>query len=115
MISLYGLKFIAIGAVLTVALILFASAKDSTILYILSLVSAVLTVSLIFFYRNPSRHIPDGQNLVLSIADGKVLSVDKIQNDYVGGEAWKISIFLSVFYLSYLFFPPSLFFLPQTI
>jgi phosphatidylserine decarboxylase len=96
MIASYGLKFILIGAVITILASLWAASKDSLTFYIISLVTALLTLSLLFFYRNPSRNIPDNDLAVLSIADGKVLSVDEISNDYIGGKGRKVAIFLSV-------------------
>lgn len=96
MIAPYGLKFIFAGIILTVAFILWAAAKDSYVLFVLSIILAVLTLFLAFFYRNPGRRIPADQNLILSIADGRVLSVEDIENDYVGGKGKKVSIFLSI-------------------
>lgn len=45
-----------------------------------------------FFFRNPDRRIPDGKNLIVSPADGKVVKIVR-QED---GEQ-TLSIFLSVF------------------
>ena len=45
-----------------------------------------------FFFRNPNRRIPDGKNLIVSPADGKVVKIVR-QED---GEQ-TLSIFLSIF------------------
>jgi phosphatidylserine decarboxylase len=45
-----------------------------------------------FFFRNPTRNIPDGKNLVVSPADGKVVKIAKLDT---GGLL--ISIFLNIF------------------
>jgi phosphatidylserine decarboxylase len=58
----------------------------------LSLLFFVLGVFVCFFFRNPRRRIPDGENLVVSPADGKVVKVSRMES----GE-WAISIFLSIF------------------
>ncbi len=97
MIVSYGLKFISIGFILTILLILLATAKDSRVAFIISVVLGVLTIFLIYFYRNPSRDIPDDKSLILSIADGRILSVEDIENSYIGGKGKKVSIFLSIF------------------
>jgi len=96
MIASYGLKFILIAAVITILASLWAASKDSMTMYIISLITAFITLSLMFFYRNPIRNIPDNNLAVLSIADGKVISVEDIENEYIGGKGKKIAIFLSV-------------------
>ena len=52
----------------------------------------VLAIFTAFFFRNPSRDIPEGKNLIVSPADGKVVRIAKSEN---GDQC--ISIFLSVF------------------
>lgn len=51
-----------------------------------------LAIFVAFFFRNPDRRVPDGKNLIVSPADGKVVKISQ-QED---GEQ-TISIFLSVF------------------
>jgi len=97
MIAVYGIKFIVIGIVLTVGSALFAAYRDSMTLFVISALLAVLTIFLTFFYRNPSRTIPVDERLILSNADGKVLSIEDIENEFIGGKGHKVSIFLSVF------------------
>lgn len=58
----------------------------------------VLTLFVLFFFRDPERTIPLGDNLVVSPADGKVIVVkDVFEPDYLKQEVKQISIFLSVF------------------
>jgi phosphatidylserine decarboxylase len=45
-----------------------------------------------FFFRNPDRHIPEGNNLIVSPADGKVVKIFRTDS----GEQ-TISIFLNIF------------------
>ncbi len=97
MIVTYGLKFISIGFILTILVILVAAAKDSRVAFIISLVLGILTIFLTYFYRNPTRDIPKDDSLILSIADGEILSVENIENNYIGGKGKKVSIFLSIF------------------
>ena len=97
MIAVPGIKFILIGFMLTAIFSLWSSARDSLALFIVGIIMGVLTLFLIYFYRNPVRHIPEGDDNILSIADGKVLSIEDIENDFVGGPGKKVSIFLSVF------------------
>jgi phosphatidylserine decarboxylase len=51
-----------------------------------------LAVFVAFFFRNPHRRIPDGKNLIVSPADGKVVKIVKRED----GEQ-TLSIFLSIF------------------
>lgn len=97
MIAVYGIKFILIGLALTIACSLWSASKDSLFLFITAMVLAFMTLFLVFFYRNPGRVIPEDKNLILSIADGKILSVEEFENDFIGSNGKKVSIFLSVF------------------
>ena len=48
------------------------------------------------FFRNPERALPEGEGLVLSPADGRVIAVGEIETSS-GEKALRIGIFLSVF------------------
>ncbi|MCX6826309.1 MAG: phosphatidylserine decarboxylase family protein [candidate division Zixibacteria bacterium] len=97
MIAVNGLKFILPAMALTIILALWSAGKDSLPILIIAGLGAILALFLTFFYRNPLRNIPTEGGLILSIADGRVLSVEDIDNDYIGGRGKKVSIFLSVF------------------
>ncbi len=97
MIAVYGLKFIIIALVLTIAFSLWSASMDSLFLFITAVVFAFITLFLVYFYRNPIRAVPEGNDKILSIADGRILSVDDVSNDFIGGRGKKVSIFLSVF------------------
>jgi phosphatidylserine decarboxylase len=48
------------------------------------------------FFRDPERTTPDIKNGVISPADGKVISITRIQeNEFIGGQAQQVSIFMS--------------------
>lgn len=58
----------------------------------------VVMLLILWFFRNPRRIAPAGSGLVVSPADGKVVSITEIEHDdFVGGPAVEIGIFLSVF------------------
>ena len=58
----------------------------------------VVTMFMLFFFRNPRRTAPRGDHLVVSPADGKVVAVKDVREDmYLHQDVKRISIFLSVF------------------
>ena len=60
--------------------------------------SLALTLFVLFFFRDPERTIPEGQGVVVSPADGKVIVIKDIyEPDYLKQEVRQVSIFLSVF------------------
>jgi phosphatidylserine decarboxylase len=57
-----------------------------------------LGLCIVWFFRNPRRIIPQEAGLVVSPADGKVVHMEEIEFDeFIGGPALLIGIFLSVF------------------
>jgi phosphatidylserine decarboxylase len=59
-------------------------------------VLAVFLLLTVRFFRDPERVTPTGERLVISPADGKVVLVkDLHEEEYMGGEAVQLSIFMS--------------------
>ena len=56
-----------------------------------------LTGFVVYFFRDPERSIPTGPGLLLAPADGKIVTVNPLQNDPVQPSGTLVSIFLSVF------------------
>ncbi len=98
MIAREGIPFILIGLVLTVVLLYATTRWDSRVLLVLSVLAAILTVFVVYFFRDPDRTFQTAPGALVSPADGKVLGVERLATQpFIGGEAVKISIFLSVF------------------
>jgi len=49
------------------------------------------------FFRDPPREIPQGENLVLCPADGRILVVGNARDPYLDRDCLKISVFMNVF------------------
>lgn len=63
-----------------------------------SIIPGILLLFISFFFRNPNRHIPSDEALILSPADGKVMSVCEVYDDqFLNDFGMKVTIFLSVF------------------
>ncbi len=61
-------------------------------------VALALTLFVLFFFRDPERRIPEGKDLVVSPADGKIIVVkDVFEPAYLKQDVKQVSIFLSVF------------------
>lgn len=98
----YGAKEIAIGAGIfslsTVVLITLFRHYGSLWLLAPFILLAPLFAWLLWFFRDPVRHIPEAAGLIVSPADGVVTHVDEADEpDFIGGKARRLSIFLSVF------------------
>lgn len=85
-----GLPFLAVLAVLALVIAGFGHWRWS-----LAFLVPMLFVG--YFFRDPKRTIPTGEDLIVSPADGKVIGVGQVEESPQGGRATKISIFLNIF------------------
>jgi phosphatidylserine decarboxylase len=92
-----GYPFIASSAIVTLLLVLVTWKTCSPWLGVIAVVAFLLTVFILYFFRNPERTPPEGEKSVIAPADGKVIVVERVQQSPLGVEALKISIFMSVF------------------
>jgi phosphatidylserine decarboxylase len=66
--------------------------------WIAALPFGVLAALVIWFFRDPPRRIPEGAELMVSPADGKISEITRLERDeFIGGPAVRIGIFLSIF------------------
>lgn len=60
--------------------------------------STLLTLFVIYFFRDPERGVPAGEKAILSPADGKVVQVQPcVEERFLRGPAIKVSVFMSLF------------------
>jgi phosphatidylserine decarboxylase len=63
-------------------------------------VTALVVVGglIVWFFRNPNRAVPTELGVVVSPADGTIAAIDEVEyDDFIGGPAVVIGIFLSIF------------------
>ena len=63
--------------------------------FIVGILLMVFGLACMGFFRNPVRNIPAADKILLSPADGKVLQVVEVDDEYVG-PGFRVDIFLSV-------------------
>lgn len=64
--------------------------------YVLYTAMVLLVAFILYFFRDPDREITEGDNYVLSPADGNIVQIKEVQEDrYIKAPAKQISIFLS--------------------
>ncbi|HEY4696608.1 MAG TPA: phosphatidylserine decarboxylase [Gallionella sp.] len=64
---------------------------------IVELLSWVVVLFVVQFFRDPPRDIPLDEGAVLSPADGRIVAVERVNDPYVQREAIKVSVFMNVF------------------
>jgi phosphatidylserine decarboxylase len=91
-----GLPFVGVG--LALALLSWLASQFYPSLALGVGLFGVLSLFMVFFFRDPNRTPPAGDNLVLSAADGKVVHIEDIEREeHLKGAAVQVSTFLSPF------------------
>jgi phosphatidylserine decarboxylase len=76
--------------------------------YLLSVIPMTLMGFSLFFFRVPARITVPGDNVVTSVADGKVVIVEKVyEEEYVKGECLQVSIYMDFFNVHVNYWPVS--------
>jgi phosphatidylserine decarboxylase len=60
------------------------------------------------FFRDPPRHGPQDQALIVAPADGRIVSVTRVpEPDFLGAEGTRVSVFMNVFNVHINYYPVS--------
>ncbi len=86
-----GYPFIALSGFITFILALTGSIA-------LTLIGLIITLFVIYFFRDPARVTPDEPEAVICPADGKVILIKETEDErFFAGKCLKISIFMNIF------------------
>src|SRR3972149_263803 len=89
-IAIEGIPFVVIAGVISLIFYL-------TGLIIPALLFSLVTLFIIWFFRNPERNVPTGDNIVISPADGKIIDIKEDESRILKKRMIKISIFMNLF------------------
>jgi phosphatidylserine decarboxylase len=97
MIAPDGYRVIAITALFLALLLVLTCFFPVNWLKIITAIIAIVFFFNFYFFRDPQRIIPVGENLILSPADGTIVDIEEINEPYYLNErVTRVSIFLSV-------------------
>lgn len=65
--------------------------------WVWALPSWLLSLFVLQFFRDPPRQVPQGANLVIAPADGRIVAVERGEDPYLKRDSIKISVFMNVF------------------
>ncbi|MGQ9507861.1 MAG: phosphatidylserine decarboxylase family protein [Thermodesulfobacteriota bacterium] len=86
-----GLPFLIPSLLLTILFILLGWRG-------LALLGILMSLFIVYFFRNPKRKIPSLKNIILSPADGKIVHLEVCEEErFLKQKALKVSIFMSPF------------------
>ena len=97
MIAKYGISTVAWIIVFSIALLIISLLIKPVALKALTFLLAILISGFtLFFFRDPERKTPNGDDLIISPADGKVFLIRELfENEFILDDAIQISIFMS--------------------
>jgi phosphatidylserine decarboxylase len=93
-----GHLFMVIAAVAAAVAFALALRRGSWPLWLLAFVLLIVAIWVAYFFRDPERTGPRGDDLVISPADGRVIEVVEVDEPaFLQGRAIRISVFMNVF------------------
>ncbi|MBV6520850.1 MAG: Phosphatidylserine decarboxylase proenzyme [Gemmatimonadaceae bacterium] len=93
-----GILFIAIAAFLTVTAYALALSRRSWALWLLAYALTLVALWVVYFFRDPERTGPRGDDMVIAPADGRIVMISEVEEPaFLHSRAIRISIFMNVF------------------
>ena len=93
-----GVMIILITSVIFLALLLLTYLFPNLVFKIITALVGIVFIFNFFFFRDPERNIPVGEDLIISPADGTVIKITEVEEPYYfKSKVKRVSIFLSVF------------------
>jgi phosphatidylserine decarboxylase len=93
-----GIPFILAALALAAVGYTAALLRRSWPLWLLAFVLTILVLWVAYFFRDPERSGPRGEQLVISPADGRVVDISEVDEpSFIAGRAIRISVFMNVF------------------
>lgn len=93
-----GYTIIAGAVLLALVVTIGAILTGSLLIKVFTFFGWIFVIFCLFFFRDPERTIPPGDDLIVSSGDGSVVEIKEItENSYLKSSATQVSIFLSVF------------------
>jgi phosphatidylserine decarboxylase len=93
-----GIKVILVTTLLLFICIILWYFYASIPIKSITVLVAIVFVFNFFFFRDPDRSIPPGENIIVAPADGKIIKIEEAEEPYFLKEKVRcISIFMSVF------------------
>ena len=93
-----GYVFMAAAAAMAAGTLSVALARRSWGLWLVAFALGILTLWVAYFFRDPDRQGDRGDRLVVSPADGRVVTITEVDEPaFVHGRARRISVFMNIF------------------
>lgn len=93
-----GFGFLLPAFGISLLLLIIGVYHPSPFMLFFSLIFFLFSLFIVYFFRDPERITPIGDKLIVSAADGKVISIKPDSDlDFIGTDGTMISIFMSVF------------------
>lgn len=103
--SIGTVSLVAISCIILIVLT-FALTSNPWVYVPVTIILAWCTWFIIFFFRVPDRERPEGEGIVTSIADGKVVIIEKVfEKEYLKKECIQVSVYMNFFDVHTNFWP----------
>ena len=93
-----GLSFILPVSIFSLVLFLLFVWLGNIISLLGAIIFFIFGMFFLFFFRDPERKVPEGENLILAPADGKIILIKPCDNlEFMSGGGTLVSVFMSLF------------------